>query len=101
MHTCSQGPSSHGHCPLSAPTAPDLLISSVLQDSRELADNSSESSDLQLEGPSSLGVLDDGPSNSLVEDKPLVFFDLKIDNESGFSGGHPSTLSCSVPKSPG
>ncbi|XP_042091201.1 protein PML isoform X3 [Ovis aries] len=50
-------------------------------DSRELADNSSESSDLQLEGPSSLGVLDDGPSNSLVEDKPLVFFDLKIDNE--------------------
>ncbi|KAI4560232.1 hypothetical protein MJT46_012470 [Ovis ammon polii x Ovis aries] len=50
-------------------------------DSRELADNSSESSDLQLEGPSSLRVLDDGPSNSLVEDKPLVFFDLKIDNE--------------------
>ncbi|XP_005221963.1 protein PML isoform X1 [Bos taurus] len=50
-------------------------------DSRELADNSSESSDLQLEGPSSLGVLDDSPSNSLVEDKPLVFFDLKIDNE--------------------
>ncbi|XP_068847538.1 protein PML isoform X2 [Capricornis sumatraensis] len=49
--------------------------------SRELADNSSESSDLQLEGPSSLGVLDDGLSNSLVEDKPLVFFDLKIDNE--------------------
>ncbi|KAJ1069649.1 hypothetical protein K5549_009672 [Capra hircus] len=50
-------------------------------DSRELADNSSESSDLQLEGPSSLAVLDDGLSNSLVEDKPLVFFDLKIDNE--------------------
>ncbi|XP_020753622.2 protein PML isoform X1 [Odocoileus virginianus] len=50
-------------------------------DSRELADNSSESSDLQLEGPSSLGVLDDSLSNSLVEDKPLVFFDLKIDNE--------------------
>ncbi|KAM7230720.1 hypothetical protein CapIbe_018210 [Capra ibex] len=50
-------------------------------DSRELADNSSESSDLQLEGPSSLAVLDDGVSNSLVEDKPLVFFDLKIDNE--------------------
>ncbi|XP_059768760.1 protein PML isoform X1 [Balaenoptera ricei] len=49
--------------------------------SRELADSSSESSDLQLEGPSSLGVLDENLEDSRAEDRPLVFFDLKIDNE--------------------
>ncbi|XP_061036045.1 protein PML isoform X1 [Eubalaena glacialis] len=49
--------------------------------SRELADSSSESSDLQLEGPSSLGVLDENLEDSQAEDRPLVFFDLKIDNE--------------------
>lgn len=87
--------------PSGPPQPPDLLASCVLQDSRELDDNSSESSDLQLEGPSSLGVLDNSLSNSPVEDKTLVFFDLKIDNESGFSGGHPPPLSSSVPKSPG
>ncbi|MBV96101.1 Protein PML, partial [Eschrichtius robustus] len=49
--------------------------------SRELADSSSESSDLQLEGPSSLGVLDENLEDFRAEDRPLVFFDLKIDNE--------------------
>ncbi|XP_057579284.1 protein PML isoform X6 [Hippopotamus amphibius kiboko] len=49
--------------------------------SREPADSSSESSDLQLEGPSSLGVLDESLDDSQAEDRPLVFFDLKIDNE--------------------
>ncbi|XP_007446725.1 PREDICTED: protein PML [Lipotes vexillifer] len=49
--------------------------------SRELADSSSESSDLQLEGPLSLGVLDKSLEDSQAEDRPLVFFDLKIDNE--------------------
>ncbi|KAM5242870.1 protein PML isoform 5-T5 [Hipposideros larvatus] len=48
---------------------------------RELDDNSSESSDLQLEGSNSLRVLDDSLANSQAEDRPLVFFDLKIDNE--------------------
>ncbi|XP_037689377.1 protein PML isoform X3 [Choloepus didactylus] len=49
--------------------------------SRELDDSSSESSDLQLEGPSSLRVLDDSLADPQAEDRPLVFFDLKIDNE--------------------
>ncbi|XP_008834691.1 protein PML isoform X1 [Nannospalax galili] len=49
--------------------------------SRELADSSSESSDLQLEGPSSLRVLEENLADPQVEDRPLVFFDLKIDNE--------------------
>ncbi|XP_022435706.1 protein PML isoform X1 [Delphinapterus leucas] len=49
--------------------------------SRELADSSGESSDLQLEGPTSLGVLDKSLEDSRAEDRPLVFFDLKIDNE--------------------
>ncbi|XP_030730870.1 protein PML isoform X3 [Globicephala melas] len=48
---------------------------------RELADSSSESSDLQLEGPMSLGVLDNSLEDSRAEDRPLVFFDLKIDHE--------------------
>ena len=73
----------------------------MLQSSRELADSSSESSDLQLEGPSSLGVLDENLEDSRAEDRPLVFFDLKIDNESGFSNGHPPPLSSLVPESPG
>ncbi|KAG3262255.1 promyelocytic leukemia, transcript variant X2 [Ictidomys tridecemlineatus] len=49
--------------------------------SRELEDSSSESSDLQLEGPSSLRVLDESLADPRAEDRPLVFFDLKIDNE--------------------
>ncbi|XP_008014125.1 protein PML isoform X4 [Chlorocebus sabaeus] len=49
--------------------------------SRELDDSSSESSDLQLEGPSSFRVLDENLADSQAEDRPLVFFDLKIDNE--------------------
>ena len=61
----------------------------MLQSSRELDDSSSESSDLQLEGPSSLRVLDESLADPQAEDRPLVFFDLKIDSESGFSSGHP------------
>ncbi|XP_030669624.1 protein PML isoform X6 [Nomascus leucogenys] len=57
--------------------------------SRELDDSSSESSDLQLEGPSTLRVLDENLADPRAEDRPLVFFDLKIDNESGFSWGYP------------
>ncbi|XP_008567885.1 PREDICTED: protein PML isoform X1 [Galeopterus variegatus] len=49
--------------------------------SRELDDSSSESSDLQLEGPSSLRVLDESLADPQAEDRPLVFFDLKLDNE--------------------
>ncbi|XP_041587256.1 protein PML [Vulpes lagopus] len=49
--------------------------------SRELDDSSSESSDLQLEGPSSLRVLDNSLAGPQAEDRPLVFFDLKIDSE--------------------
>ncbi|XP_054954111.2 protein PML isoform X7 [Pan paniscus] len=49
--------------------------------SRELDDSSSESSDLQLEGPSTLRVLDENLADPQAEDRPLVFFDLKIDNE--------------------
>uniref|UniRef100_A0A8C5K1Y7 Protein PML n=1 Tax=Jaculus jaculus TaxID=51337 RepID=A0A8C5K1Y7_JACJA len=49
--------------------------------SHELDDSSSESSDLQLEGPSSLRVLDESLADPRAEDRPLVFFDLKIDNE--------------------
>ncbi|XP_012362462.1 protein PML isoform X1 [Nomascus leucogenys] len=49
--------------------------------SRELDDSSSESSDLQLEGPSTLRVLDENLADPRAEDRPLVFFDLKIDNE--------------------
>ncbi|XP_069338034.1 protein PML isoform X1 [Eulemur rufifrons] len=48
--------------------------------SREQDDSSSESSDLQLEG-SSLRVLDANLDDLQAEDRPLVFFDLKIDNE--------------------
>ncbi|KAG8514631.1 Protein PML [Galemys pyrenaicus] len=49
--------------------------------SQELNDSSSESSDLQLEGPSSLRALDESLADPQAEDRPLVFFDLKIDNE--------------------
>uniref|UniRef100_A0A2K6NIM5 Protein PML n=1 Tax=Rhinopithecus roxellana TaxID=61622 RepID=A0A2K6NIM5_RHIRO len=49
--------------------------------SRELDDSSSESSDLQLEDPSTLRVLDENLADPQAEDRPLVFFDLKIDNE--------------------
>ncbi|XP_033045304.1 protein PML isoform X10 [Trachypithecus francoisi] len=49
--------------------------------SRELDDSSSESSDLQLEDPNSLRVLDENLADPQAEDRPLVFFDLKIDNE--------------------
>ncbi|XP_013374373.1 PREDICTED: protein PML isoform X2 [Chinchilla lanigera] len=48
---------------------------------QELDDSSSESSDLQLEGPSSLPVLNQSLTDPQAEDRPLVFFNLKIDNE--------------------
>ncbi|XP_005882853.1 PREDICTED: protein PML isoform X3 [Myotis brandtii] len=48
---------------------------------RELDDSSSESSDLQLEGTDSLRVLDESLTDLQSEVRPLVFFDLKIDNE--------------------
>lgn len=60
-----------------------------MQSFRELDDSSSESSDLQLEGPNSLRVLDDSLTDLQSEVRPLVFFDLKIDSESGFSDDHP------------
>lgn len=60
----------------------------MLQSFRELDDSSSESSDLQLEGPNSLRVLDESLTDLQSEVRPLVFFDLKIDNESGFSNDH-------------
>ncbi|XP_049641829.1 protein PML-like [Suncus etruscus] len=50
----------------------------TLQDNNE---SSSESSDVQLEGPSSLGSMDASLADPGTEDRPLVFFDLKIDNE--------------------
>ncbi|XP_007947193.1 protein PML [Orycteropus afer afer] len=49
--------------------------------SRELDDSSSESSVFQLESPSSLRILNENLADSPAEDRPLVFFDLKIDNE--------------------
>ncbi|XP_006866556.1 PREDICTED: protein PML isoform X2 [Chrysochloris asiatica] len=49
--------------------------------SQEMFDSSSESSDFQLEGANPLRVLDDSISNFPAEDSPLVFFDLKIDDE--------------------
>ncbi|KAI5941543.1 Protein PML [Manis javanica] len=49
--------------------------------SQELDDSSSESSDLQLEGPRPLRVLDNSLADPQAEDRPLVFFDLKIDSE--------------------
>ncbi|XP_052617976.1 protein PML isoform X2 [Peromyscus californicus insignis] len=49
--------------------------------SHELEDSSSESSGLQLEGPNSLRALDESLADPQAEDRPLVFFDLKIDNE--------------------
>ncbi|XP_032720919.1 protein PML isoform X3 [Lontra canadensis] len=49
--------------------------------SRELDDSSSRSSDLQLEGSSSLRVLNESLADPRAEDRPLVFFDLKIDSE--------------------
>ncbi|XP_036047581.1 protein PML isoform X1 [Onychomys torridus] len=49
--------------------------------SHELEDSSSESSGLQLEGPNSFRALDESLADPQAEDRPLVFFDLKIDNE--------------------
>ncbi|KAK2103310.1 hypothetical protein P7K49_017166 [Saguinus oedipus] len=63
-----------------------------MKSSREIDDSSSESSDLQLEGPSSLRVLDQSLADPQAEDRPLVFFDLKLDNESGFSWGYPNSF---------
>lgn len=61
----------------------------MLQSSQELDDSSSESSDLQLEGPRPLRVLDNSLADPQAEDRPLVFFDLKIDSESGFFNSYP------------
>lgn len=62
--------------------------------SQELDDSSSESSDLQLEGPNSLRFesLDESLTDLQSEVRPLVFFDLKLDNESGFSDDHPHSF---------
>lgn len=49
--------------------------------SHELDDSGSESSSLQLEGPNSLKALDESLAEPHLEDRTLVFFDLKIDNE--------------------
>ncbi|XP_006153419.1 protein PML isoform X2 [Tupaia chinensis] len=49
--------------------------------SQEPEDSSSEASDLQLEGPDSFRVLDESLADPQEEDRPLVFFDIKIDNE--------------------
>ncbi|CAH6870585.1 Pml [Phodopus roborovskii] len=49
--------------------------------SHELEDSSSESSDLQLEGPNFLKASDESLADPQAEDRPLVFFDLKIDSE--------------------
>ncbi|XP_052044153.1 protein PML isoform X2 [Apodemus sylvaticus] len=49
--------------------------------SHELDDSSSESSSVQLEGPNSLMALDESLAEPRLEDRTLVFFDLKIDNE--------------------
>ncbi|XP_049633837.1 protein PML [Suncus etruscus] len=43
--------------------------------------SNNESSDVQLEGPSSLRSVDTSLADPGTEDRPLVFFDLKIDNE--------------------
>ncbi|XP_038178772.1 protein PML isoform X2 [Arvicola amphibius] len=51
----------------------------------ELDDSGSESSGLQLEGPNFLKASNESLADPQAEDRPLVFFDLKIDNESGFS----------------
>ncbi|XP_031199832.1 protein PML isoform X2 [Mastomys coucha] len=49
--------------------------------SHELDDSSSESISIQLEGPNSLKALDESLTEPCLEDRTLVFFDLKIDNE--------------------
>ncbi|KFO37995.1 protein PML isoform X2 [Fukomys damarensis] len=48
---------------------------------QELDDSSSESSDLQLEETNSLQVQNQSLTDPRAEDRPLVFFNLKIDNE--------------------
>lgn len=57
----------------------------MLQSPNELDDSGSESSGLQLEGPNFLKASNESLADPQAEDRPLVFFDLKIDNESGFS----------------
>lgn len=64
----------------------------MLQSSHELDDSSSESSGLQLEGPNSLKALDESLGEPCSEDRTLVFFDLKIDNESAFPKSRPTSF---------
>lgn len=64
----------------------------MLQSSHELDDSSSESSSDQLEGPNSLMALDESLSEPRLEDRTLVFFDLKIDNESGLPKIYPTSF---------
>lgn len=64
----------------------------MLQSSHELDDSSNESSSIQLEGPSSLRALDESLAEPRLEDRTLVFFDLKIDDESGFPKTYPTSL---------
>lgn len=64
----------------------------MLQSSHELDDSSSESSSVQLEGPNSLMALDESLAEPRLEDRNLVFFDLKIDNESGFPKIYPTSF---------
>ncbi|GAB1294289.1 Protein PML [Apodemus speciosus] len=56
-------------------------LANATMSSNELDDSSSESSSVQLEGPNSLMALDESLAEPRLEDRTLVFFDLKIDNE--------------------
>lgn len=64
----------------------------MLQSSHELDDSSDESGGIQLEGSNSLKALDESLAEPRLEDRTLVFFDLKIDEESGFPKTYPTSL---------
>lgn len=68
----------------------------MLQSSLELEDSSSESSDLQLEGPNFLKASDESLADPQAEDRALVFFDLKIDSESGFPKSYTISFTSSL-----
>ncbi|XP_055984763.1 protein PML isoform X3 [Sorex fumeus] len=48
---------------------------------RDMDESSSESSNVQLEGPNSLQDVEEALTDPQAEDRPLVFFDLRIDSE--------------------
>ncbi|XP_076781648.1 protein PML isoform X2 [Arvicanthis niloticus] len=60
--------------------------------SHELDDSSDGSGGIQLEGSNSLNALDESLAEPGLEDRTLVFFDLKIDEESGFPKTYPTSL---------